>query len=137
LQFVEAHRSSDGPYEVTQLLNSFLGALAHPWEKYQIELCAKSLTEAAEIGWPRISKERRTDRDSTSLGDLVGLMRNAIAHGNVEFLPGATAEIQALRVWNMNRGQRTWGALISVADMRAFLTRFVNLAEELHAKDSC
>ena len=60
-----------------------------------MELCAESLTEAAVIGWPRISKERRTDRDPTSLGDLVGLMRNAIAHGNVDFLPGATAEIQA------------------------------------------
>jgi hypothetical protein len=30
LKFVEGHRGANGPYEVTQLLNSFLGALAHP-----------------------------------------------------------------------------------------------------------
>jgi hypothetical protein len=58
-------------------------------------------------------------------------MRNAIAHGNIDFLPGPIAEIQALRVWNMNRGHRTWGALISVADMRIFLGCFVQLAEVL------
>jgi hypothetical protein len=58
-------------------------------------------------------------------------MRNAIAHGNIDFLPGPTAEIQALRIWNMNRGRRTWGALISVADMRIFLGCFVKLAEVL------
>jgi hypothetical protein len=134
LQFVEAHKGPNGPYEVTQLLNSFLGALAHPWEKYQVELCSKSLTEAAKIGWPDILKERRADRDPTSLGDLIGLMRNAIAHGNIDFLPGPTAEIQALRVWNMNRGRRTWGALVSVADMRIFLGCFVQLAEVLGAE---
>jgi hypothetical protein len=54
LQFVETHKDPNGPYEVTQLLNSFLGALAHPWEKYQVELCSKSLSEAAKIGWPDI-----------------------------------------------------------------------------------
>jgi hypothetical protein len=32
LEFVEEHKSDIGPFEVTQLLNSFLGALAHPWE---------------------------------------------------------------------------------------------------------
>ena len=30
LQFIEGHASARGSYEVTQLVNSFLGALAHP-----------------------------------------------------------------------------------------------------------
>ena len=33
LDFIEQHKSDDGPYEVTQLINSFLGALAHPFGK--------------------------------------------------------------------------------------------------------
>jgi hypothetical protein len=61
-------------------------------------------------------------------------MRNALAHGNVEFLPCASAEIRALRLWNNERGRRTWGAAVTVADMRSFLARFVALAEELHER---
>ena len=30
LEFVETHARPNGPYEVTQLINSFLGTLAHP-----------------------------------------------------------------------------------------------------------
>jgi hypothetical protein len=134
LEFIEAQKTPHGPYEVTQLLNSFLGALAHSWEIYQSELCNRSLPDAAAIGWPNIAKERPRDRDPESMGDLVRLMRNAIAHGNVEFLPGPAGDIQALRMWNKDRGRRTWGAVITVANMRAFLASFVNLAEELHAE---
>ena len=68
------------------------------------------------------------------LGHFIRLMRNALAHGNVEFLPGASAEIRALRLWNNERGRGTWGAAVTVADMRSFLARFVALAEELHER---
>jgi hypothetical protein len=134
LQFVERHASPDGPYEVTQLLNSFLGALAHPWEAMQDNLKALPLTEAASRGWPIIQKERPSDDNPKSLDDLIRRMRNAWAHGNIEFLPGRKGEIRALRVWNKDRGRRTWGAIITVDDARAFLLCFVNLIEELHAK---
>ena len=133
LEFVEGHAGVDGPYEVTQLINSFLGALAHPWETYRDDLTAMSLAAAHTAGWPAMAKERPTDREPDSLGDLVRLMRNALAHGNVQFLPGASADIP-LRLWNTNRGRRSWGAVVTVADMRSFLVRFVALAEELHGR---
>jgi hypothetical protein len=98
LQFVEAQAGADGPYEVTQLVNSFPGALAHPWEAYRHDLTAASLEAAHSAGWPAVAKERPSDRDPDSLGDLARLMRNALAHGNVEFLPDASAEIRALRL---------------------------------------
>jgi hypothetical protein len=134
LEFVEARAGIDGPYEVTQLINSFLGALAHPWEAYRNDLTAMSLAVAHTAGWPAIAKERPSDREPDSLGHFVRLMRNALAHGNVEFLPGASAEIRALRLWNNERGRRTWGAVVTVVDMRSFLARFVALAEELHGR---
>jgi hypothetical protein len=136
LAFVENNARPVGPFEVTQLINSFLGALAHPWEVLQSELMALPLSEATERGWPAISKERATDRDPSSLGDLVRLMRNSFAHGNIAFLPGATGEIKALRVWNTrpSSGQRTWGTIVTVDDARTFLVRFAELAEEIHAR---
>jgi hypothetical protein len=136
LAFVEDNARPDGPFEVTQLINSFLGALAHPWEALQSELMALPLSEATERGWPALPKERETDRDPSSLGDLVRLMRNSFAHGNITFLPGAKGEIKALCVWNTHPSnrQRTWGAIVTVDDARTFLFRFAELAEEIHAR---
>jgi hypothetical protein len=48
-----------------------------------------------------------------------------MAHGHIEFLPDAHGEIERVRVWNKNRGRRTWGTLITVVDMRAFLDKMV------------
>ena len=134
LTFVEDHAAPHGPFEVTQLINSFLGALAHPWEKFQDDLRVMPLEDARKRGWPAIDKERATDKAPVSLGDLLRLMRNALAHGNIEFLPGLSGEIQAMRLWNCDRRRRTWGAIISTTNMRMFLARFVKLIEELDAR---
>jgi hypothetical protein len=58
LQFIEGHASARGSYEVTQLVNSFLGALAHPYEASKPSLMALPTSEAAQRGWPAIAKER-------------------------------------------------------------------------------
>ena len=120
---------------MTQLINSFLGALAHPWETYQDDLTAMSLAQARADGWPKIDKELATDREPHSLGDLIKFVRHAVAHGNLIFLPGQEGEIRAIQVINKdpNRNyKQIWGAIVTVADMRAFLERFVALAEDLH-----
>jgi len=130
LEFIEEHASTNGPYEVTQLVNSFLGALAHPWEKQRQELNVMSLADAQVAGWPNIVKELGSDREPTSLGDLVRLVRNALAHGNIAFLPGKSGDIRALRVWNNDQGRRTWGAIVTVEHMRAFLLKFVRISEQ-------
>jgi hypothetical protein len=93
-----------------------------------------TLATAHATGWPAIVKERQSDRQPDSLGKLVRFMRNALAHGNVEFLSNPSGDIAALRLWNTDRGRRTWGAIVTVADMRSFLRHFVRLAEERHGR---
>lgn len=63
LTFVEMNAQPDGPFEVTQLINSFLGALAHPWELLKTDLMALTLADATKRGWPAIAKERISDVD--------------------------------------------------------------------------
>lgn len=137
LEFVETHASSGGPYEVTQLLNTFLGALAHPFEAMRDDLNGLPLTEAVERGWPAVSKEKPSDRDPRSLEDLIRLMRNGFAHGNIELISEGKGQIGFIRIWNNqpNTGVRTWGAVVRGDDMRRFLACFVKLIEERHAKD--
>jgi hypothetical protein len=129
LEFIEQQATNSGPFEVTQLINSFLGALVHPWEELKDDLCAMRLTEAG--GWPAVKKERPHDEELATVGDLIRRMRNGIAHGNISYLPGPEGEIKALRIWNVNRGRRDWGAILTAADLRCFLVQFVRVAEEL------
>lgn len=134
LRLIEQQATTSGPYEVTQLINSFLGALAHPWERFKKELRTHSIKSAECAGWPCIQKERPSDTNPRHLGDLLRLMRNGIAHGNITFLPDQDGEIRAIRLWNADprSGRQTWGAIVNVEDMRQLLDRFVQLAEELH-----
>jgi hypothetical protein len=134
LDFIERHASGDGPFEVAQLINSFIGALAHPWEATRADLSALSLSEAKELGWPSIKKERSSDIDPNSLGELVAAIRHSVAHGNIEFLSSGRGEITALRIWNIHPRSRTrtWGAILTVADMRRVLACFVDLIQERH-----
>ncbi len=134
LKFIKKHQDRNGPYEVTQLVNSFLGALAHPWETYRNDLMRLPLSEAERRGWPKVKKEQLSDRDPDSLGDLLRLVRNSFAHGNVQFLPDERNGIQAIRFWNTSpkSGKRTWGAILTVGHLESFLKCFVALAEELH-----
>jgi hypothetical protein len=126
LRFIEEHAGPHGPYEVTQLTNTFLGALAHPFEAMRDDLMALPLVEATAMGWPPITKEWTTDTEPSSLGDLVRLMRNGMAHGNIEFLPEGKAQIHANVAPRVKR--RTWGAIAR----HAILVLFVELIERRH-----
>ena len=96
-----------------------------------------SVVDAEREGWPIPQRERATDHPLHSLGDLIRLLRNAVAHGNISFLPGAHGEIAALRIENRNeKGLRTWGATVTPTTMRRFLDRFVALVEELRREAS-
>ncbi len=134
LRFVEAQAGPHGPYEVTQLINTFLGALAHPFEAMRNDLMELKISEAAALGWPPIIKERSSDKDACSLGDLVRLMRNGMAHGNINFLSDGKGQICAIRIWNNRLGTRvrTWGAIVTIPDMRSLLELFVELIERRH-----
>jgi hypothetical protein len=132
LSFIEQHATNNGPYEVTQLINSFLGALAHPWESLKNELNSISIADAKSQGWPIPKEEKTADHAPTTLGDVIRLLRNGLAHGNISFLPSGQGQIAALRIENRNdKGRRTWSVIITPEDMKQFLTGFVALVEEL------
>jgi len=133
LKFIEEHKTDNGPYEVTQLVNTFLGALAHPWEELKSEFKKKSIKDAERTGWPKVIKQLPTDVEPKNLGDLIRLMRNAMAHGGITLLPQGDCDIERLHLVNVDPrcGHRTWGAELTLADARGFLDRFVAEAKTL------
>jgi len=93
-EFIETHAPSAGPFEVIQFINSFLGALAHPWEQRKTDLNSIPIEEAFARGWPELRKELNSDREPATLGDLIRLLRNGIAHGPSPFIPMGRARLR-------------------------------------------
>ncbi len=130
----EYDRGNRDVWDVTQLVNSFLAALAHPWESWRrerAEMLQLSLLEAEARGWPRLQKDDPRDDDPRNLGDLLRLMRNACAHGNIRFISDSQNNIAELRLWNEENGYRTWGTRMDVGTLHHFLDRIVKLAQQL------
>lgn len=138
----ELHFAGDGsrygcPYEVTQLVNSFLGALAYPWEDLRGGFFKSSVEDARRRwGFPEMPASDENDNEPKNLHQLLRELRNGVAHGNIKFFADSTDEIESIEIWNMaedrktKKGYRTWGTRLSVAQLRQFLEAFVCLAED-------
>lgn len=124
-------------YEVTQLINSMLGLLVFPQQRY-IECIPKTpLTELEGQGWP-IPKVVDNYPQVRDLNELVRYLRNAIAHCNLEFLSDDGRQLRGLRLWN-NRteteaGKRinktTWKAELTIDDIEKITEKFIHLLLE-------
>lgn len=124
------------PYEVTQLVNSFLGALAYPWEELRVRTSEDEpwnltmQTLRTKYGFPDLSRARRSDTDPTNFRDLIRQLRNGMAHGNISFYSDHRREISGIEVWNVREGRRTWGTHMSTREMREFLEAFSKFARD-------
>ena len=136
LKYIEEHATDNGPYEVTQLVNSFLGALVHPWEELTKGLDkTKPYPPFENWTWPSLTKDKDSDKTPKDFTEALRHIRNGLAHGHVEFKPGNNGEIKAIRIWDEDpkAKRRIWGTTLTVEHMRYLLERFIELAEQLLA----
>ena len=125
LDFIYEHRNREsGPYEVTQLINSFLGAFVHVKEGFFEHVPAD---HAPYKNWPVIKTDPGYP-DPKNLRELVRLIRNSLAHGNIDFIPNDNDDIAAVHIWNNDRNcAKIWGTEITVDDLRKLLEQFIRL----------
>lgn len=131
LQFVRKHAAEGGPFEVVQLLNSFTGAMVHPWEAINssdpLHLKKLSLEEARRRDWPVLEIEiSGQDTEPACYWQMLHWTRHAIAHGNVSFLDDDN-EISHIKLWNMRGSKRNWGTVLTMELMEDFLWFFYDL----------
>jgi len=131
--FVKGHKEC-GLFEVTQLVNSFLCAVIQPWDKF--DTCSPPwnmpLVKAKAAGWPSIAHELSTPKQ---LHELIKNMRDALAHGNVEYLASNDRrDISGLRL-TANKWDRpskawtpTWRGEFTIGELEAFFCKFVETA---------
>ena len=134
LRAIERLQSEGGRvYEITQLVNSTLGLLVFPQQKYVNQIPHLPLEQLEQHGWP-IPKIRGDFRQVSDLNQLVRYLRNAIAHFNIQFIGDGQNQICLLRVWNTDPRSRrkTWEAELSVDDLRKISNRFIDLLLNEH-----
>jgi hypothetical protein len=113
-------------YEVTALVNSMLGLLVFPQQKYMDSIAEIPMEDLVRQGWP-IPVVVGDFRQVSNLRQLIRYLRNAISHFNIEFYTEASDQIAGLIVWNVDpRTQKvTWKAKLSVEDLDNIAHRFI------------
>jgi hypothetical protein len=116
-------------------VNSTLGLLVFPQQEYVDQIPRTPLDELRRDGWP-IPKVTGRFEQVRDLNQLIRYLRNAITHFNIKFVGDGQSEIEIFRVWNEDRGRKTWEAVLSVSDLRGITERFIEfLLDEDEADD--
>lgn len=128
LEFIEesVHADPDAKvYEVTQLVNSLLGLIIFPKERYFEHIPDKSLEELREEGWV-IPKVTGTFKQVGGLRQLMCYLRNSIAHSNLEFDSDGHV-LTGIRLWNCKDHRKNWEVRVTIVELRDLTLRFIDL----------
>lgn len=158
ITYSHSQSSANKVWEVTQIINSFLGIVAHPRERLLDRSKIKWITlndqRVVSLGLPEIKSSWEFDSEEPrTISQLLRLLRNGIAHGNIELygiqdlkkygkdVPGNSSidpqEIAGIEIWNEdNSNSRTWGTILTIDELARTLNAFALLAldESWHEK---
>ncbi len=134
LEYLECMRVKERAdvHLITQLTISLLGLIVFPWERVFKQRLKNVRLDA--LGWPKWDVWKDDKGDCDTLNRLVCHIRNAVAHGHIEFTSDAySSESRELDkvVFNFNdrpgdTGPWNWCARINGKDLREFCGRFVD-----------
>ena len=130
LEIIEQQKEAGNEaFEVTQLINSCLGLLVLPQQRFMHSIPKIPISELEQNGWviPEVTGSFPQVRN---LNELIRYLRNAIAHFNIEFLSNDENDIQSIIVWNVNRGEKTWQATLGLEELKSILNKFSDLLEK-------
>lgn len=132
LEFIEKQQQlGQDVYEVTQLINSLLGLLIFPQQRFLDAIPKTPLKELEAQGWPEIQITQGQSECQT-LYDLVRYLRNGVAHCNIRFLADHKGELVGLTIWNNNPRQvRNWEARLSIEQLRKITDMFIDTIQEI------
>lgn len=113
-------------YEVTQLINSLLGLLVFPQQRYFNQIPKVPLLELRRQGWP-IPENKTQSPEIVDIKRFTRYLRNAITHFNIVFLEDTTTEqIIGIKVWNINEDkEKDWEIEFPLDELRDFTKCFI------------
>lgn len=140
LEFVESCVQSQHPksdvqvFEVTQLINSLLGLLVFPQQKFYNEIPTTPLSELKGSGWPEIKVIDGKLREESVKG-LLRYLRNSVSHFNIEFKANENGAIIGIVVWNIppRSNIHDWKAELGLKELKLLIYKFIELIETMTA----
>lgn len=117
-------------YETTQLVNSLLGLLVFPQQRFIDDIPETPLAELREAGWPDIQVSGDLSRHK-NLNELMRYLRNAIAHFNIQFIADSSNNLHSMKIWNSFKGRKTWETVLTFDEIRIIVYKFTNLIMEM------
>lgn len=132
LDLIRSHvdNVSSRGYEVTELINSFLGLLIILDEIPSEILQQKSITEIGVIRL--LGVPLNNGRDVLTFKDFVHNLRNAFAHGNIQFI-FKNHEVNSIILLNYFRDSNTpsWECNLKIEDLENLFDLFYKTIMEL------
>ena len=152
-EFVNDQRSHGGPFEVTQLINSFLAVVAHPWDQLLdkrklegVKLDSRLFRECRFPEFPSLPIEGGYGSVDNAY-DLLRVLRNGMAHGNMELLDRKSLrklrqtgplprvgenEISGIKVWNRKSDEVSisWCTALNIYELQQILWAMMRLCEK-------
>lgn len=128
LDFVEANYRAHDLYEITQLVNTFLGAFIHPFEK---SASGVAFIRHFRKRQPPIAFEANAEGDLDYL-QFIHVVRHALAHGNLRYNANTIKQIESITLWNTTHNQKKIRITVSIAGMKTFLIDFKNSIEKIY-----
>jgi hypothetical protein len=126
-----AYAEGKDVHVVTQLAISLLGLLVFPWEKhFAAHVKNLKLDALVRKGWPRWEILLGT---CNTLGGLVRHLRNAVAHGHMDFSSDSRvmAEVDiVVEDYKSGSEKPHWKARICATELREFCLRFIRLLDD-------
>jgi len=117
----------DRSYEFTQLINSMLGLLVFPQQKYFKQIPKTPLSDLQAQGWPHplVTGSFQAPKD---LHDLMRLLRNSIAHFNMQFITDQ-GTLAGVRLWNTDpsTNKKTWQVEFTTEQLEDLTDRFLDM----------
>lgn len=121
-----AVKNGQDGYEVTQFINSLLGLLVFPQQKFYDKIPETPLADLQKEGWP-IPCIRGNYTQVANLKELAKYLRNCISHFNIQFTE-TSGHVDGLIIWNvLPNGQRNWEAELKIEELEGITDRFAQL----------
>ncbi len=134
LRFIMEGKQKADVHEVTQLAVSLLGLVVLPWERGALEeLESRSLSDCEPEKWGKWNICKNNAENTVTLGDLFRHIRNAVAHGRINFSSDAEEMDKVdITFWDCKHKNSCpyWEASINGAELRKFCERALNFLME-------
>lgn len=154
-ELINQRKTHNGPFEVTQLINSFLSVLTHPWDQLldkkkikDLRISDKRFVECRFPTFPPVDQDVNSVQIDNAY-ELLRVLRNGLAHGNIEILDRKALrrlrpsgplpsvkerDIAGLKIWN-EKGEEpnvqiNWCTALNVHELHSSLYAMMRLCEK-------